>query len=134
MKPEQSEFIKHDSGIISLIINTPKRWMDYWVCIDFKRDENDKPINGEYVVAVYLRDPDKEFSTRELFVEVGIDFDYRKYHQLEQQEKDQLVIYFIPMEMLLWNDITDYTGYLHKAKAKSLAFLYLLFTFSICLF
>ena len=101
MKPEQSEFIKHDSGIISLIINTPKRWMDYWVCIDFKRDENDKPINGEYVAAVYLRDPDKEFSTRELFVEVGIDFDYRKYHQLEEQEKDQLVIYFIPMEMLL---------------------------------
>ena len=64
-------------------------------------DENDKPINGEYVVAVYLRDPDKKFSTRELFVEVGIDFDYREYHQLEEQEKDQLVIYFIPMEMLL---------------------------------
>lgn len=91
----------HDSGIISLVVDTPKRWMDYWVCIDFKRDENDRPIKDEHIIAVYLRDPEKEFSQRELFVEVEIDFDYRKYHKLEEVEKDQIVVYFIPMEMLI---------------------------------
>ena len=99
MKPEQSEFIKHDSGIISLIINTPERWMGHQTHISFKRDVNGRPI-PEQQFTIELYDPIKDFHLVDT-LNVDFDFDHKKYHRLEEAEKDQIVVYFIPIEMLL---------------------------------
>lgn len=99
MKPEQSEFIKHDSGIISLIINTPKRWMEYQTLITFKRDVNDRPIQ-EQQLTIELYSSTRDFHLVDT-LNVDFDFDHKKYHRLEEAEKDQIVVYFIPTEMLL---------------------------------
>ena len=99
MKPEQSEFIKHDSGIISLIINTPERWMEYQTSITFKRDVVGRPI-PEQQFTIELYDPTKDFHLVDT-LNLDFDFNYKKYHRFEEVEKDQIVIYFIPREMLL---------------------------------
>lgn len=92
---------KHlQSGIIQLIVNTPERWMEYQTLITFKRDTNDRPI-PEQQFAIELYDPTEDFHLVDTLT-VDFDFDYKKYHRLEEAEKDQIVIYFIPREMLLY--------------------------------
>lgn len=87
------------SGIVQLIINTPERWMYYRTLVTFKRDTNGAPIN-EQQFTIELSDIDDEFGTIET-LNIDFDFDYKKYHKLEEQDKDQIVIYFVPKEMLL---------------------------------
>lgn len=47
----------------------------------------------------YERDTDN--FTRETIATAEIPFDVNKYHRFEEQNKDQIVVYFIPKEMLL---------------------------------
>lgn len=96
---KELKFIKHDSGIISLIVNTPERWMEYQTLITFKRDVNDRPIQ-EQQLTIELYSSTRDFHLVDT-LNVDFDFDYKKYHRLEEAEKDQIVIYFIPTEMLL---------------------------------
>lgn len=88
------------SGIIQLIVNTPERWMEYQTHISFKRDSNDGLI-PEQCFTIELYSPTKDFHLVDT-LDVDFDFDYKKYHRLEEAEKDQIVIYFIPTEMLLY--------------------------------
>ena len=96
---KELKFKYHDSGIISLIVNTPERWMEYQTLITFKRDINDRPI-PEQQFTIELYDPTEDFHLVDT-LNVDFDFDHKKYHRLEEAEKDQIVIYFIPKEMLL---------------------------------
>ena len=86
------------SGIIQLIVNTPERWMGHQTHISFKRDVNGRPI-PEQQFTIELYDPTKDFHLVDT-LNVDFDFDYKKYHRLEEAEKDQVVIYFIPTDML----------------------------------
>lgn len=87
------------SGIIQLIVNTPERWMGHQTHISFKQDINGRPI-PEQQFTIELYDPTKDFHIVDT-LNIDFDFDYKKYHRLEEAEKDQIVIYFIPMEMLM---------------------------------
>ena len=92
---------KHlQSGIIQLIVNTPERWMEYQTLITFKRDINDRPI-PEQQFNIELYSPTRDFHLVDTLT-VDFDFDHKKYHRLEEANKDQIVIYFIPTEMLLY--------------------------------
>lgn len=88
------------SGIIQLVVNTPERWMGHQTHISFKRDVNGRPI-PEQQFTIELYDPTKEFHLVDTLT-IDFDFDYKKYHRFEEVEKDQIVIYFIPREMLLY--------------------------------
>lgn len=88
------------SGIIQLIVNTPERWMGHQTHISFKQDVNGRPI-PEQQFTIELYDPTKEFHLVDTLT-IDFDFDYKKYHRFEEVEKDQIVIYFIPREMLLY--------------------------------
>ena len=96
---KELEFKYHDSGIISLIVNMPEKYMDYQTCINFARDTNGRPIIDEHVFEFFLESKDLN-GFKELYAKATIDFDSRKYHKLEEFEKDQIVVYFIPKEML----------------------------------
>lgn len=96
---KELKFKHHDSGIISLIVNTPERWMEYQTLITFKRDINDRPI-PEQQFTIELYSPTRDFHLVDT-LNVDFDFDYKKYLRLEEAEKDQIVVYFIPKAMLL---------------------------------
>ena len=93
---KELEFIKHGSGIISCICNTEHRWINYTVGVEFA--EIPSPDMKRNLV-FYERDTDN--FTRETIAIAEIQFDVNKYHRLEEAEKDQIVVYFIPTEMLL---------------------------------
>ena len=88
------------SGIIQLVVNTPERWMGHQTHISFKRGVNGRPI-PEQQFTIELYDPTKDFHLVDT-LNLDFDFNYKKYHRLEEAEKDQIVIYFIPREMLLY--------------------------------
>ena len=88
------------SGIIQLVVNTPERWMGHQTHISFKRDINGRPI-PEQQFTIELYDPTKDFHLVDTLT-ADFDFDYKKYHRFEEVEKDQIIIYFIPREMLLY--------------------------------
>lgn len=84
---------KSDYGIVTLIINTIDKWVDY-TCIDsvtnFSLFINDKQ---ELVI------PRSEF-------EFDIDAE-KHYHRLEQQNKDQITFYWIPVRLLKGDRFLD---------------------------
>ena len=88
------------SGIIQLIVNTPERWMGHQTSITFKRDVVGRPI-PEQQFTIELYDPTKDFHLVDT-LNLDFDFNYKKYHRFDEVEKDQIVIYFIPREMLLY--------------------------------
>ena len=90
------KFKHHDSGIISCICNTEHRWIDYDVGVEFAEIPSPDMKRN---LAFYERDTDNY--TREKVAQAEIQFDVNKYHRFEEQNKDQIVIYFIPREMLL---------------------------------
>lgn len=72
------------SGIKRVIWNTEFRWADYGVSYDpMTKNAYNLSVNFETVARMEL------------------DFDVSAYHRLEEQEKDQVVFYFIPRHMLL---------------------------------
>ena len=87
------------SGVIQLIVNTSERWMEYQTHITFKLDVVGRPI-PEQQFTIELYDPTKDFHLVDT-LNLDFDFNYKKYHRFEEVEKDQIVIYFIPREMLL---------------------------------
>jgi len=75
----QSHFVKkHPSGIIQLIINTIDRWVDFHAYNDFEFE-----IDGEKFSA-----EDPLLQNLSMFV------------QTVQQNKDQIVFYYIPFELV----------------------------------
>ena len=93
---KELKFKYHDSGIISCICNTEHRWINYDVGVEFA--EIPSPDMKRNLV-FYERDTDN--FTRETIAIAEISFDVSKYHRLEEAEKDQIVVYFIPTGMLL---------------------------------
>ena len=82
MKP----YIKYcKSGIIKAIVNTTERWVNYYTTWD------DYPI-------VEITDEDG-FISESFLVEVEF-ADGVRYTRIEQQEKDQIILYFIPYHLL----------------------------------
>lgn len=86
---KELKFKHRKSGIISLIINMPEKYMDYYTCINFARDTNGIPIIDEHVFEFFLESKDLN-GFKELYAKADIDFDYRKYHKLEDFEKINL--------------------------------------------
>jgi hypothetical protein len=73
------------SGIIKAIVNTTERWANYYITWD------DCPI-------VEVTDGDG-FISESFLVEVEF-ADGVRYTRIEQQEKDQIILYFIPFNLL----------------------------------
>lgn len=74
--------------------------MGHQTHISFKRDVNGRPI-PEQQFTIELYSPTKDFHLVDT-LNLDFDFNYKKYHRFEEVEKDQIVIYFIPREMLLY--------------------------------
>lgn len=95
---KQLKFKHHDSGIKSVICNTDEKWIDYRVEISwYKKDVTSKQDISKNMLCFY-ESIDYE---KEKLAEAFIDFDYTKYHRFDEQRKDQIVVYFVPREMLL---------------------------------
>ncbi len=88
---ENYNISKSQYGVITLIINTFDRWINF-----------DWQI-GEVCYDIQLWN---EFSDGEIlkihYDELKFDFEVEKrYHTLTLQEKDQIIFYFIPIRLLL---------------------------------
>jgi hypothetical protein len=80
MKP----YIKYcKSGIIKAIVNTTERWVNYYITWD-----------GHPIVEVTDEDG---FISESFLVEVA---DGVRYTIIEQQEKDQIILHFIPHNLM----------------------------------
>ena len=85
MKP----YIKYcKSGVIKAIINTSERWANYYITWD------DCPV-----VEITDESWDGSFTSESFLVEVDFAEGVR-YTRIEQQEKDQIILYFIPYNLL----------------------------------
>lgn len=82
---------RYDSGIYSLIINTTDKWMYYQRVGETKY----------YVWSQIEEDNCTNYS--KAFMLNFIEFlpTDKRYIKLERQDKDQIVFYFIPVEMML---------------------------------
>jgi hypothetical protein len=95
---KQLKFKHHDSGIKSVICNTDEKWIDYRIEIDwYKEKSTDKPDISKNVLCFY-ESIDYE---KEKLAEVYLDFDHTKYHRFDEQNKNQIIVYFVPREMIL---------------------------------
>lgn len=102
MKQIESYHIsKSEYGIIQLIINTRDRWLNYGL------------LNWSYdkTWRVNIFDKDGYTSIDELVIS-ETEFQFNKeaeYHylQLDQQEKDQIVYYWIPIRLLKGGEYLD---------------------------
>lgn len=98
---KQLKFKHHASGIKSVICNTDEKWIDYEVEIDwYKKDAISKPDITKQVLIVYDVHPDNPWE-REQIAGAMFDFDHTKYHRFDEQDDNQIVVYFIPIDMLL---------------------------------
>lgn len=96
---ENYNISKSQYGIITLIINLRRRWHPFrsWIYGDgyqfdiFDHDDN---------IIESLRIPTTEF---------GFDMENeRRYRELSLQERDQIILYFIPIRLLKGDDGDDY--------------------------
>lgn len=93
---KEIKFKYHDSGIISCTCNTEQRWIDYDIGIEFAEiPSTDMKRN----LVFYERDTDNY--TREKIAWAEISFNSNQYHRFEEQNKDQIIVYFVPVKMLL---------------------------------
>lgn len=98
---KQLKFKHHNSGIKSVICNTDEKWIDHEVEIHwYKKDATSKPDITKQMLIVYNVNPYNPWE-REQIAEVMFDFDHTKYHRFDEQDDDQIVVYFIPRDMLL---------------------------------
>ena len=95
---------KSEYGIITLIVNTVDKWLNY----DYS-DGNDTfnliLINEENEVLEI-----KCISNEEFLFDIEKEFNYRR---LEQQDKDQIVFYWIPLRFFKGD---EYVEHLKKKK------------------
>jgi hypothetical protein len=80
---ENHSITKCQSGIIKVIINTVEKWADY--CVN---GNDSTSIFGEEIGV-------HESLTLELPFEDGVD-----YFHYERQEKDQIVVIYVPFQLL----------------------------------
>lgn len=74
----------HSSGIVECILNTFEKWIDYDICYYDKKLEIIGSIDDKYVTESF----DLEMNEK------------MKYTRMERQEKDQIIIYFIPFNLI----------------------------------
>ena len=79
---ESHSINKYESGIIKVVINTVEKWADYGLITDSLK------VFGEEIGV-------HESLTLELPFEIGVD-----YSHYERQEKDQIVIIYVPFNLL----------------------------------
>lgn len=87
---ESYNISKSQYGVITLIINTRDRWLPFYdrICLGGHEFE----VTDEKGFAEALKIQDEEF---------GFELEKEgRYHRLNQQEKDQIVYYFIPIRLL----------------------------------
>lgn len=95
---KELKFKHHKSGIKSLIWNTDERWIDFDVAEEYDLSKIDQ---GVVTTHLALFKCNREDFTREKVAFANFDFDSKKYHRLEEQNKDQVIIYLIPTVMIL---------------------------------
>lgn len=101
MKQIESYHIsKSEYGIITLIVNTKVKWVHY----DFSEGNTDN----------WLRTIDEQTNTYSdtltiTYSELGFDKEKEgRYHRLEQQDKDQIVFYWIPLRLLRGDEYVEH--------------------------
>lgn len=93
---KELKFRHHKSGIKSLIWNTDERWIDFEVVKEY-----DIVDQGIVTTSLAMFKCNREDFTREKVAFARFDFDDKQYHSLEEQNKDQVIVYFVPKVMLL---------------------------------
>lgn len=95
MKLTSQHVKKLKSGIIEWIINTDKRWMPYRETYSLTNE------GTRFIITFYNKDESEELLKVENkdINEIETD-DCFRYVKLNNQEKNQLIIYFIPYQML----------------------------------
>jgi hypothetical protein len=74
----------HSSGIIECILNTYDKWIDYYLSYSF----------NELSITISL---DDKYETDKFKLKME---NKMKYKLMENQEKDQIVVYFIPYNLI----------------------------------
>ena len=95
---KELKFKHHKSGIKSLIWNTDERWIDFEVSEEYNLDKVNKGIFNTHLAMFKCN---REDFVREKVAFAKFDFDSKQYHRLEEQNKDQVIIYLVPKSMLL---------------------------------
>lgn len=106
MKQIESYHIsKSEYGIITLIVNTVDKWLNY----------NHHDSNEDF--HIFIMNENNQILEHKTIPIVEFSFDYNKefrYLLLEQQEKDQIVFYWIPLRLIKGDEIVEY----FKSKKK----------------
>ena len=93
------KFETNSFGIKRCIINTSGRWVDYSVYESF----GNLPDETSKVLRVDTTEDDTEWLDKfvpESFI-MDLDFETKEYYRMVEQEKDQIIVYYIPTPMLL---------------------------------
>lgn len=97
-------YVYYDSGIIAAIINTKNKWIDYSVSIDWTKNDEGTPLykseHMSLVVSETIWDDNGDYSYNVIATDI-IPFNHREYHRVDEQDDDQIVVYFIPRSMII---------------------------------
>ena len=75
------------SGIIHLLLNTTDRWCKHDVSV----------VQGKCIITEWDGDGENIYIEHEIDIEFAKD---KLYYRIQEQEKDQIYVYFIPFDLL----------------------------------
>ena len=92
---------RSELGLYSLVINLESKYLDYRIQSGFKFDENNKI--DKHTIEFHFEGADDEGESRVILS--TDDMPMKNLHRLEESDGDQLLIHFIPNEMLLKQEV-----------------------------
>ena len=95
------KFETNSFGIKRCIINTNSKWCDYSIYESF---DNLPDTNSTKVLSVYTRKSDDLCGDNDFVPEsfiVDLDFETKEFYSMVEQEKDQIIVYYFPIKMML---------------------------------
>ena len=102
----ESSFIKihPDTGILSILVNTKDRWVDYQI----NRCPEDGKIQISFFINIETQPGEFEEWEEKEFIDISKDFNHCDYLTTSMQEKDQIHIICIPNKMFLEHKFVKY--------------------------
>ena len=92
------KFKTNSFGIKRCIINTNSRWVDYSV---YEAFDNLPDTNSTKVLRVDIIEnayPLDNFVSESFIMDLA--FETKEYYRMVEQEKDQIIVYYFPIQML----------------------------------
>ena len=102
---ESYHISKSEYGIITLIVNTKDKWVNKYDYLNHVEGGN----IDKFIIEI-LGDDYKQLDKLSItYSEFGFDKEKEgRYHRLEQQDKDQIVFYWIPLRLLRGDEYVEH--------------------------